>query len=129
MGCYPGATRFALAPGYHISRRWRCLVVNRAVGAVWLSIAPFALSGCQSRRWRCLVVNRAPLRSAWIFRAWRLALYFAPLRCLVVNRAVALSAWIFRAWPLALYFAPLALNFNSAFSTSRRCRRWRFESS
>src|SRR6202008_3028917 len=31
--CYPGATRFALAPGYHISRRWRSGIF-RAVGAL-----------------------------------------------------------------------------------------------
>jgi hypothetical protein len=24
--CYPGATRFALAPGYHIPRRWRSVL-------------------------------------------------------------------------------------------------------
>ena len=24
----PGATRFALAPGYHIPRRWRCVMSN-----------------------------------------------------------------------------------------------------
>jgi len=23
--CVPGATRFALAPGFHISRLWRCI--------------------------------------------------------------------------------------------------------
>jgi len=30
LDCLPGATRFALAPGYHIPRRWRCEFIFRA---------------------------------------------------------------------------------------------------
>jgi hypothetical protein len=38
---HPGATRFALAPGYHISRLWRC---SDKSGLAWLSYpAPLAL--------------------------------------------------------------------------------------
>ena len=42
--CYPGATRFALAPGYHISRRWRSGPTFCAKPGPHL---------CESRRLRC----------------------------------------------------------------------------
>ena len=43
----PGATRFALAPGFHISRRWRSGLRRASLRACpWLSYsAPLALRG------------------------------------------------------------------------------------
>ena len=41
---HPGATRFALAPGYHIPRRWRFMAFT-PVPRRWRSVAsPFALA-------------------------------------------------------------------------------------
>jgi hypothetical protein len=63
--CVPGATRFALAPGFHISRLWRCITslsylaplalhyitfISRALGA---ALHHFHIP----RPWRCITLR------------------------------------------------------------------------
>jgi hypothetical protein len=74
----PGATRFALAPGFHISRLWR-----------WLSyFAPLALA----------FIFRAFGAGFHISRLWRWLSYFAPLALAIVFRAFGAGFHISRLW-------------------------------
>src|ERR1051325_6138188 len=61
----PGATRYALAPGYHIPRRWRCGRQHHA--------APLALWSTAPRRAVGAVVGSTTLSRATLLRRLPLA--------------------------------------------------------
>jgi hypothetical protein len=84
----PGATRFALAPGYHIARLWRCLILRAFAAVSYCAPLPrshIARPLARSHIARPLALSHiARLCRGLILRAlWRCLRLRALWRCLV----------------------------------------------